>query len=263
MSPYARRPTICWNPDRRRTVRVGPRRSGSEGLWDPGCPYPLVVEMRRWGSLNASGRLRLFQLPPRYDFRHLRLNAAEVRARLEATGHRNVVAFQTRNPLHRVHEELTKRATEAVQGTLLLHPSVGMTKPVTLTTTRACGRTTRWPTTTTTQIASCWPCYRWRCGWPAPAKRSACPDPPQLWRQLLHRRTRSCQPWRRLDRGGPSMDPTTLRNWSNSTRPSASVWSSSRSSWTCRRKSGTRRSRAFNQARERLRSQAPRCATST
>jgi sulfate adenylyltransferase len=40
-----------------------------------------------------------------------------------------VVAFQTRNPLHRVHEELTKRATAAVDGTLLLHPSVGMTRP--------------------------------------------------------------------------------------------------------------------------------------
>jgi sulfate adenylyltransferase len=44
-------------------------------------------------------------------------------------GHDNVVAFQTRNPLHRVHEELTKRATEEIDGALLLHPVVGLTKP--------------------------------------------------------------------------------------------------------------------------------------
>jgi sulfate adenylyltransferase len=52
-----------------------------------------------------------------------------VREQLAARGFPNVVAFQTRNPLHRVHEELTKRATEEVDGVLLLHPSVGMTRP--------------------------------------------------------------------------------------------------------------------------------------
>jgi sulfate adenylyltransferase len=91
--------------------------------------HPLVAEMQRWGRLNASGRLRLLQPPARYDFRELRLTPAETRARLATLGRANVVAFQTRNPLHRVHEELTKRATDAVDGVLLLHPSVGMTKP--------------------------------------------------------------------------------------------------------------------------------------
>jgi len=91
--------------------------------------HPLVAEMHRWGPRNVSGRLRVIDVPPRYDFRRLRLTPAETRARLEALGHPNVVAFQTRNPLHRVHEELTKRAVQAVEGTLLLHPVVGMTKP--------------------------------------------------------------------------------------------------------------------------------------
>ncbi len=91
--------------------------------------HPLVSEMHRWGPLNLSGRLRIIQLPRRYDFQELRLTPAEVRSRLEARGHSNVVAFQTRNPLHRVHEEITKRAINERDAILLLHPAVGLTKP--------------------------------------------------------------------------------------------------------------------------------------
>ena len=90
--------------------------------------HPLVAEMYRWGRLNISGRLKVLQLPERYDFQSLRLTPVQTRAHLEKLGHSNVVAFQTRNPLHRAHEELTKRAIQAVNGTLLLHPVVGMTK---------------------------------------------------------------------------------------------------------------------------------------
>ena len=91
--------------------------------------HPLVAEMQRWGKLNISGRLQVLQLPRYYDFQDLRLTPAEVRARLEGMGRENVVAFQTRNPLHRAHEELTKRAMDQVDGVLLLHPVVGLTKP--------------------------------------------------------------------------------------------------------------------------------------
>ena len=91
--------------------------------------HPLVSEMHRWGRLNISGPLQVLQLPPHHDFRDLRLTPAETRARLARYGYPNVVAFQTRNPLHRVHEELTKRAAESVDGVLLLHPVVGLTKP--------------------------------------------------------------------------------------------------------------------------------------
>jgi sulfate adenylyltransferase len=91
--------------------------------------HPLVAEMHRWGRVNIAGRLRVLQLPPHYDFQELRLTPAQTRARLEAFGQANVVAFQTRNPLHRAHEELTKRAAQNVNGVLLLHPVVGMTKP--------------------------------------------------------------------------------------------------------------------------------------
>ena len=91
--------------------------------------HPLVQEMQRWGRLNVSGRLQVLQLPRHYDFHDVRLTPAQTRARLGAFGYENVVAFQTRNPLHRVHEELTKRATKEVDGVLLLHPVVGLTKP--------------------------------------------------------------------------------------------------------------------------------------
>lgn len=91
--------------------------------------HPLVAEMHRWGKLNMSGKLRVLEPPQRYDFKKLRLTPTQTRARLEEIGYNNVVAFQTRNPLHRVHEELTKRAIDKVNGVLLLHPVVGMTKP--------------------------------------------------------------------------------------------------------------------------------------
>jgi sulfate adenylyltransferase len=91
--------------------------------------HPLVAEMHGWGKRNISGPLQVLRLPTHYDFRELRLTPAETRARLARTGVKNVVAFQTRNPLHRAHEELTKEATQQVDGVLLLHPVVGMTKP--------------------------------------------------------------------------------------------------------------------------------------
>ncbi len=91
--------------------------------------HPLVVEMHNWGKYNISGPIQMIQMPTHYDFQPLRTLPAQTRADLESFGHENVVAFQTRNPLHRVHEELTKRATQERDGVLLLHPVVGMTRP--------------------------------------------------------------------------------------------------------------------------------------
>ena len=90
--------------------------------------HPIVAEMHQWGRYNISGRLQVIQLPERHDFSELRLTPAQTRSALEKAGRQNVVAFQTRNPLHRVHEELTKRAAAAVDGVLLLHPVVGLTR---------------------------------------------------------------------------------------------------------------------------------------
>jgi len=96
------------------------------GTTDP--RHPLVAEMEKWGELCISGEMQVVRLPKYYDFRRLRLTPAEVRARLAELGHEKVVAFQTRNPMHRAHEEMTKRAMQQIGGALLLHPVVGMTK---------------------------------------------------------------------------------------------------------------------------------------
>ena len=91
--------------------------------------HPMVSEMGGWGSLCISGELKVLNSPSYDDFTELRQTPAETRAALTKIGNRNVIAFQTRNPMHRVHEELTKRASKSVGGSLLIHPVVGLTKP--------------------------------------------------------------------------------------------------------------------------------------
>lgn len=97
------------------------------GTNDP--KHPLVAEMASWGTRNISGPLRVISVGSPRDFSDLRRTPREVRALLAARGRANVVAFQTRNPVHRAHEELMKRAITSIDGVLLLHPVVGMTKP--------------------------------------------------------------------------------------------------------------------------------------
>lgn len=97
------------------------------GTTDP--RHPLVSEMISWGDTCISGAVRVLRLPRYHDFVDLRRTPAEVRSMLHEMGVERVVAFQTRNPLHRVHEELTRRAAAEVQGALLIHPVVGLTRP--------------------------------------------------------------------------------------------------------------------------------------
>src|SRR5512135_3569969 len=91
--------------------------------------HPMVSEMARWGKVCISGPIKVVNLPKYHDFVELRRTPTQVREILEGMGNDNVVAFQTRNPLHRIHEELTKRAAAQVGGSLVIHPVVGMTKP--------------------------------------------------------------------------------------------------------------------------------------
>lgn len=77
----------------------------------------------------VGGRVRGIEPPTYYDFKLLRDTPSELRGRFRKLGWRKVVAFQTRNPLHRAHQELTFRAARESEANLLIQPVVGMTKP--------------------------------------------------------------------------------------------------------------------------------------
>ncbi len=81
------------------------------------------------GKIYLGGPIIGIQQPVHYDFRGRRDTPNELRAYFRKLGWRRIVAFQTRNPLHRAHQELTFRAAREAQANLLIHPVVGMTKP--------------------------------------------------------------------------------------------------------------------------------------
>ena len=81
------------------------------------------------GPVYLGGPVTGIQQPVHYDFKMRRDTPNELRAYFRKLGWRRIVAFQTRNPLHRAHQELTFRAAREAQANLLIHPVVGMTKP--------------------------------------------------------------------------------------------------------------------------------------
>ncbi len=111
-----------WQPDRTAEAKSV---YGSESVEHPGVAHLL----ERTNPNYVGGRLEGLQLPIHYDFRSLRLSPEELRASFSRLGWRRVVAFQTRNPMHRAHFELTLRAAKEAEANLLIHPVVGMTKP--------------------------------------------------------------------------------------------------------------------------------------
>ena len=111
-----------WQPDRKAEAQSV---FGTTSLAHPGVNY-LLERSNPW---YVGGTIEGLQGPSHYDFRALRLTPAELRAEFARLGWRRVVAFQTRNPMHRAHQELTFRAAKKVEANLLIHPSVGMTKP--------------------------------------------------------------------------------------------------------------------------------------
>ena len=111
-----------WSPDRRvEAVSV----FGTDDDFHPGV-FSLLEQTN---PVYVGGSIEGLEQPPQHTFPALRRTPGELRELFEQRGWEKVVAFQTRNPMHRAHIELTKRAAEQAGAKLLIHPVVGMTKP--------------------------------------------------------------------------------------------------------------------------------------
>jgi sulfate adenylyltransferase len=111
-----------WEPDLQASAQST---FGTTSTDHPGVAHLL----HKTHPVAVGGRLEGLQMPIHYDFRSLRQTPAELRAEFAREGWRRIVAFQTRNPMHRAHCELSLRAAKEVRANLLIHPTVGMTKP--------------------------------------------------------------------------------------------------------------------------------------
>ena len=114
--------TDSWLPKKKREAEVV---FGADDLAHPAVDYLY----NKAGPVYLGGPVTGIQGPVHYDFRNRRDTPNELRAYFHKMGWRRVVAFQTRNPLHRAHQELTFRAAKGAEANLLIHPVVGMTKP--------------------------------------------------------------------------------------------------------------------------------------
>ena len=114
--------TDVWQPDREAEAAAV---FGTTSKDHPGVAH-LLGQTHPW---YVGGTVEALQPVVHYDYHHLRHTPATLRAEFAHLGWRKVVAFQTRNPMHRAHQELTLRAAKDVGANLLIHPVVGMTKP--------------------------------------------------------------------------------------------------------------------------------------
>ena len=110
-----------WKPDKRREAVAVYGTDDSD--------HPGVAALLAGDPFYMGGRIEAIEAPRHYDFPALRRTPAALRGEFADRGWRRVVAFQTRNPMHQAHVELTKRAIEETGARLLIHPVVGMTKP--------------------------------------------------------------------------------------------------------------------------------------
>jgi len=100
------------------------------GVGEDDSAHPSIAYLHKTaGSVNVGGKVQAIAAPAHYDYVANRYTPAELRAQFSKLSWRKVVAFQTRNPMHRAHRELTVRAARLRQANVLIHPVVGLTKP--------------------------------------------------------------------------------------------------------------------------------------
>ena len=114
--------STVWQPDRKAEAGAV---FGSADDAHPGVAH-LLKQSHPW---YVGGSVEGVQAPAHYDYGDLRQTPAELRSEFVRLGWGKIVAFQTRNPMHRAHQELTLRAARDLEANLLIHPVVGMTKP--------------------------------------------------------------------------------------------------------------------------------------
>ena len=114
--------TDIWVPDRGKEAEAV---FGTRSDEHPG----VFALLHQTNPVYIGGRLEGLELPPHHTFKHLRYTPRKLRERFKELGWDRIVAFQTRNPMHRAHVELTKRAMAETGAKLLIHPVVGLTSP--------------------------------------------------------------------------------------------------------------------------------------
>ena len=111
-----------WNPDKEKEAH---HIYETADTYHPG----VNILLNESHPTYVGGSIEGIHNPKHYDYPELRHTPLQLREFFNKLGWNNIIAFQTRNPMHKAHVELTKRALKENNAKLLIHPAVGLTKP--------------------------------------------------------------------------------------------------------------------------------------